>query len=113
MDEENRQPKTSAIIDDIMIPVRNTGITVREEMEDDGKYILYNAENELILVLNPTGKFILDNCNGKKTVMQIAGDIGKHFTVPDDIDLLPIVKDYISTLSDAKLVAMKGDKSEY
>jgi hypothetical protein len=81
MKEKNPDTEQEAqvVIDEAMIPMKNPEVTVREEMEEDGKYILFNAENELILVVNPTGKFVFDNCDGKKTVGQI---IRKFLTVP-------------------------------
>ncbi len=102
--------ETPMVIDEMMIPIKNPTVTVREEMEEDGKYILYNADNELILVMNPTGKFIMEGCDGKKTVAQMIGDIENHFTVQDDIDLSAVVKGYISTLLKAKLVTIKGEE---
>jgi hypothetical protein len=108
MIENNQEQETSMVVEETMIPMKNPEVTVREEMEEDGKYILFNAENELILVINPTGKFILDNCNGEKPVGQIVRDIENEFTVKEGIGLSTIVKDYVSTLLKAKLVTMKG-----
>ena len=96
--EENQDQDTTMVIEETMIPVKNPEVTVREEMEEDGRYILFNAENELILVINQTGKFILDNCDGKKTVGQIVRDIETTFTVKNDMSLPTIVKEYLSTL---------------
>ncbi|MDQ1352150.1 MAG: hypothetical protein QG657_2456 [Acidobacteriota bacterium] len=109
-DDESKKIKqdqeTLIFIDDMTIPVKNPEVTVREEMEEDGKYILFNAENELILVTNPTGKFILDHCNGSKTVAQIIRDIESEFTLAKDIDLPAIVKEYLLILLKAKLVTI-------
>jgi hypothetical protein len=84
-------------------------ITIREEMEENGKYILFNAENELILVINSTGKFILDSCNGKKPVSQIIKDIEEQFTLGRDIDLFEVLKGYINTLLKAKLLKVNKE----
>jgi len=99
-----RIQKTPVIIEDTVVLVKNPGVTVREELEEDGKYILFNAENELILTINPTGKFILDNCTGDKTAAQIVKEIENSFTVSEDIDLSTVVKNYLSLLLEAELV---------
>ena len=104
--ENNQGQETSMVVEETMVPMKNPEVTVREEMEEDGKYILFNAENELILVINPTGKFILDNCTGEKTVAQIITDIENNFTVSEDIDLSTVVKDYLSLLLAAELVRL-------
>jgi hypothetical protein len=117
MKEENKvkekkpdtEQEAKVVIDESMIPMKNPEVTVREEIEEDGKYILFNAENELILVINPTGKFVFDNCDGKKTVGQIVKDIEDEFTVKEDMDLSFIVKEFVSTLLKAKLVKIKEE----
>ncbi len=110
LEEENQEQDTTMVIEETMVPAKNPEVTVREEMEEDGKYILFNAENELILVINQTGKFILDNCDGEKTVGQIIGDIETDFSLKDDMDLPSIVKEYLSTLLKAQLVKIKEDR---
>jgi hypothetical protein len=107
--ENSQVQETPGVIENTMIPVKNPGVTVREEMEEDGKYILFNGENELILVINPTGKFILDNCDGEKTVDQIVTELRDAFTVKEDIDLSSITKKYVSTLLLAELVKIKEE----
>ncbi len=107
--EKKPAQETPVVIEDTTIPVKNPEITIREEIEEDGRYILFNAENELILVINPTGKFILDNCNGRKSAAQIIRDIEKGFDVKEGMDLSTIVKGYISTLLSAKLVTIKEE----
>ncbi|MHA1704735.1 MAG: PqqD family protein [Promethearchaeota archaeon] len=110
MKEENLEQETQIIIEENTIPVKNSAVTIREEMEEDGKYILFNAENELILVINPTGRFILDNCNGEKTISQIIKDIENCFTVKEDTDLATIVKGFILTLMKARLITIKEEE---
>ncbi len=101
---DNQVQEIPVVIEDTMIPRKSPEVTVREELEEDGKYILFNAENELILTINPTGKFILDNCTGEKTAAQIITDIENRFTVNEDIDLSTVVKNYLSLLLEAELV---------
>jgi len=36
-----RSQKTPVIIEDTLVPVKNPGVTVREELEEDGRYILF------------------------------------------------------------------------
>lgn len=111
MKEEDLEQETPIIIEEMMIPIKNSAVTIREEIEEDGKYILFNAENELILVINPTGRFIFDNCNGEKTIGQIIKDIEDCFTVKKDTDLATIVKEFILILLKARLISIKeGEK---
>lgn len=105
--EENQGEEKPIVIEESMIPIKNREVTIREEIEEDGKHILFNAENELILVINTSGKFILDSCNGEKTVGEIAATIENDFAVKKDIDLIEVVKTYLSTLLLAKLVEIK------
>jgi hypothetical protein len=91
-------------IENNMIPAKNPLVTIREEMEEDGKYVLFNADNELILVINITGKFILEDCDGSKNVGQIIDDVTQRFSVPENIDIQSVVRDYLKLLSQAKLV---------
>lgn len=108
--EENQDQLTTMVIKKSMIPIKNPDVTIREEMEEDKKYILFNAENELILVTNPTGKFILDNCTGEKTIGEIIKDIESNFTIKKDKDLFSIVKKFILTLLNAKLIKIKNEE---
>lgn len=107
MTEKEPEQEKEVVIGDTAIPIKSPEVTIREEMEEDGKYILYNGENELILVINPTGKFILDSCNGKKTVAQISKEIEKNFTVKEDMDLPSVTKAFLSTLLKAELISLK------
>lgn len=106
---ENSQGKgDSIVINETEVPAKKPGVTIREEIEDDGKYILYNAQDELILVTNSTGKFILDRCTDEKTVGQIINDIENEFSIKEDIDMPAIVKSYVSTLLKANLISLQG-----
>jgi hypothetical protein len=110
--EENQDRETQApevLVNEAMIPVKNPGISIREEMEEDGKYILFNAENEIILVINPTGRFILDHCDGEKSIAGIIETIGKNFNVSEDVDLSTIVKNYVSLLLKAELITLEEE----
>jgi len=95
------------LFEDSAVPVKNPDVTVREEMEEDGNFILFNSENELILVINPTGKFILDNCDGEKSVNQLVADIKEKFSVSEDMDLAGVVGGYLETLHKAQLITVK------
>jgi len=93
-------------IDEYVVIKKNPLVTIREEMEEDGKYVLFNAENEFILVINSTGKFILENCDGKRNLKEIADLIEKEFTIKkkEEIDLIGIVKEFAKFLLKGKLV---------
>jgi hypothetical protein len=100
------------VINESMIPIISPEVTIREELEEDGRYMLFNAENELILMINATGKFILYSCDGENTIAQLVKKIEDNFTVKEDMDLLAITKNYISTLLKAKLVKIKEEEKK-
>ena len=106
-EKENQEQEVPIVVEETMIPVKNQDVTLREEIEEDGKYLLFNAENELILVINSTGKFILENCSDERTVGDIIKNIRENFTVKEDMDITSIVKEYFATLLLAKLVKIK------
>ena len=95
-------------VENNMIPTKNSMVTIREEMEDDGKYVLFNADNELILVINQTGKFILDRSDGSKTIGEIIDDITDQFSIPENADIQSVVTDYFKRLSLAKLIVLNS-----
>lgn len=109
--EEYGEQEKPVIIEDVTIPTKSPEVTIREEMEEDGKYMLFNAENELILVVNSSGKFILDNCDGEKTVAQLVEEIENNFTISEEMDMTGIVKNYIETLLKAKLIGIEGEEN--
>lgn len=84
------------IIEEKMIPIKKSGVSIREEMEEDGKYVLFDAETEHILVVNSTGHYILKNCIGEKTVGDIINSIKNEFSIDEDIDIKTVVHDFIS-----------------
>ncbi len=104
MKEESLEQEEPIVIEESMVPIKGPDVTIREEMEEDGKYMLFNAENELILVINKTGKFILDNCDGKKNVAQLTEAIEENYAVSEDMCLPEIVKGFVATLLKAELV---------
>lgn len=103
----NTEQETSILVNEAMIPIKNPEVTFREEIEENGKYILFNAENELILVTNQTGKFILDKCNGELTIGQIIKEIKNNFTLKENTDLFSIIQEYMEKLVQAKVVTIK------
>ncbi|MGE5342708.1 MAG: PqqD family protein [Candidatus Omnitrophota bacterium] len=110
--EESRdleaKPLEEISVENYMIPTKNPMVTIREEMEDDGKYVLFNADNELILVINQTGKFILDNSDGSKTIGEIIDVITDQFSIPENADIQSAVTDYFKRLSLAKLIVLNS-----
>ncbi len=99
------------IIHESTIPLKTPSVTVREEMEEDGNFILFNADNEVILVINPAGKFILDSCTGDRNVGLIINHIKENFSIPDGFDLGTMVKDYVATLQKAELITLTNDNN--
>jgi hypothetical protein len=102
--EEKDGKYAQIVIEDACIPVKKSEVTIREEMEEDGQFVLFNAENELILVINATGRYILSKCNGEKSVGGIIEDIKKDFAVKEDIDISKVVKEFVSLMLKGELV---------
>jgi hypothetical protein len=107
LDQEEQEESIN--IEEDMVLVKNPAVTIREEIEEDGKYILFNSENEFILVINPTGKYILENCRGDKTVTQIVQDIKNEFTIKEDMELATVVKGYMVNLLKGDLIRIKSE----
>lgn len=92
-------------INEETIPVMNSDVSIREEMEEEGQFVLFNAENDYILVINRTGKFILESCDGKRSIKEIAGLIRSSYEINEEqIDLNHVVIDFVTRMSNAELV---------
>lgn len=109
--QKDGHEKEAMVIENEFIPVKSPDVSIREEIEDDGKYVLFNAENELILMINATGKFILESCDGTKNVKEIIDYIEKSFRFVEDIDLTPVVKTFLTTANKTKLISFKEEEN--
>ncbi len=101
--EEEGKPEEIPISDSTIL-IMNPGVTIREEMEEDGKYVLFNEENELILVVNQTGKFILESCDDHLNVKDLEKKVQENFNIKEDMDVSSVVKNFVSLLVKTNLV---------
>ncbi len=63
--------------------LRNPDVVLREEDEDGG--LLFNPDTNQIKVLNPTGLFVWNLCNGNNTASVMVEEMGKVFAeVPEE-----------------------------
>src|SRR3972149_6779570 len=88
-----------------MMP-RNTGATVREIAEDDGRHLLYEPEHELLLLINSSGRAILDLCDGKRTVGAITQGIQDRYEAGENMDVRAEVLRYLRILWSTGIVTM-------
>lgn len=97
-------------VSDDRIP-QNTGATVREEAEDDGRHLLYEPEQELILLVNRSGRAILELCDGRHTVGAIVREIQSRYELKAEVDLHAEVVRYVRVLWATGLVRMVESRS--
>jgi pyrroloquinoline quinone biosynthesis protein D len=83
---------------------RNPEVTIREETEEDGRFLLYEPQREALLVMNPTGKAILELCDGHRTAHEIVEELKKGFETPPDIDMQEEVERYLAILLKTNIV---------
>jgi len=63
-----------------------------------GRHVLLYPEGAIFL--NDTGRAILDLCDGRRTVSDIAGELGTRYQA----DVLMDVTDYLALLADRDLI---------
>ena len=86
--------------------LRNTGASVREEAEDDGRHLLYEPNQELLLLINGSGRAILELCDGRRTVGAVVAELESRYDPRDGVDLRGEVLRFLRTLRDTGLVMM-------
>lgn len=62
-------------------PTRKEGLTIQDM---GGETMLYNTEEKVVHVLNPTAKFLWELCDGKHTIEDMEQKIRKSFTIPSE-----------------------------
>lgn len=86
--------------------VRNPQIICREE--EEGKYLVFNAENCLPLVMNGTSYFIWSLCDGKHDMEAIKAELLQRFDFSDVAfstdQLESIVSEHLAILKTAQIV---------
>ncbi len=110
--EQDAAPTTKSeiVLEGHMRPMMAESVTIRDDEEEDGQYILFNAEKEVILVINATGKYILQSCTGAKNISQIIADIKKEYQANEqEVDLDAVVKNYLEILLKGQLIEIKNE----
>jgi len=86
--------------------VRNPQIICREE--EEGKYLVFNAENCLPLVMNGTSHFIWSLCDGKHDMEAIKAELLQQFDFSDVAfstdQLESTVSEHLAILKTAQIV---------
>lgn len=85
-------------------PQQKASVRVRSDAEEDGKYLLYEAERESLLLVNGTGKEILALCDGTRSIAEICDSLKSCLSVPPDVDLNEEVSRFLFILSRANIV---------
>lgn len=82
--------------------------------------VLYHPGTGRILSVSPSGKRILDHCSGTSTIRSIAGDLARHYGMPqqklesDCLDFFrSLMKEGVIILSNPALTLESNDSSEY
>jgi hypothetical protein len=83
-----------------------SAVEIRDEREDDGRYVLYDPEREVVLAINSPGRAILGLCDGRRTVREIISALQECYEVPPTLDLRAEVLRYIDTLSKTGLLTV-------
>jgi len=83
---------------------RNPDVVVKEEDEDGA--LVFNPDTDRILVLNPTGFFIWQQCDGSRTLAEIVQTVADNFTdIPHD-EMENQVTTYVSEMVSAGFIGM-------
>jgi hypothetical protein len=84
---------------DLTKAIRKPGILVQDL---GGELLLYNAEEKMMHILNPTARYIWELCNGNQSIEAMEETIKASFSVPGGHD---VVGDIRQTL---EVFASKG-----
>lgn len=85
---------------------KNPDVIVREE--EQGKYLVFNPENGLPLIMNETSHFIWNQCDGKhdidaiKSLLKQQYDLAQTNVPVEELDR--IVRGHLSLLEKARLL---------
>jgi hypothetical protein len=85
-------------------PSKASRVAIREESEEDGKFLLYEPDSEAVLLMNGTGKRIFELCDGQRNVSEIAVELAQEYRVPDEVDLSAVVGKYLTVLARMHIV---------
>lgn len=94
-------------------PLKKTDVIIREE---DGKILALNQDQKLLLVMNSSGFFIWDRCDGQHSAEDIAEGVRQSYELAGssvgETDVNDCIEQYLSVLEKGKLVTFAADRQE-
>lgn len=80
--------------------------------ELDGETLVYDRRTDKAHCLNASAAFVWKNCNGRKSVRQIASALGKEFGAPVSDDVVNLALEHLdrSKLLEERLTRAEGGK---
>jgi hypothetical protein len=92
------------MVEELRIPVKSKKTAFRMVGEEAVILILDKQQS---LVLNETGAFIWENCDGKKTVGEISTGLSRYFDVDAD-EALEDCRDFIRLMIDKEALSLNN-----
>jgi len=83
---------------DFPIYTHNPDVVLREEDEDGG--LLFNPDTNQVIVLNQTGLFIWQSCNGKLNLSEIVLGLKEEFDQVPEAGVINEAREFLSYLTD-------------
>lgn len=96
------EPKIQIATDKIVS--KNPKVQIRAEAAD--KFLLFNLENHETLIINETGKFVWESCDGKVSISDIIEKVKSDYEVKNEQieNLENIIMEFIQLLEIKLLV---------
>lgn len=91
------------------IPIRSYGVNIRHEPESDGMHLVYEPQDDLVFLMNTTGKLIFDLCDGRKTIQEIANCIEQMYSIPEGTDVAGAVRAYLGVLLSRHMIEIEQE----
>ena len=82
--------------------LKNPDVVVKEE--DDGCALLFNPDNDQVRVLNRTGFYIWNLCQGSLGVASMASRVQEGFEPVPDQDVMKDVQGFLDAMAQAGLI---------
>jgi hypothetical protein len=89
-------------LDSTKIPKKSEDLKVRDE--GDNVYVLYNAKDGKVRIMNITGKRILELCDGTHTASDIVSRLVQELSPANPEECLKDVEEFLSELEGKELI---------
>jgi hypothetical protein len=93
-------------------PLKNSSVIIRE---DEGKILALNQEQQLLLVMNSSGFFIWDQCDGYHSIEDISEAIRQSYDVAktglDEPGVSEYVRRFLNVLEKGKLISFASEEA--